>query len=1004
MTTLPTILSRRVPRLSLLLTLTFALWLPSLAAEGTKLFDVPAGEAVETLRLAAQQAGKEIMFPADTVRGVQTAAVKGEFTPLAAFNRMLADTPLMVVQDEKTGAFAVSRISDPNGPRAVAMERDRPESKSKIEDGAVVLEDYAVTGSRIRGVFGEATVQPVYTYTRQDLDRFGAQSFADLQRYIPQLPLTDWNTQIETSFAGSPGAASGSLGFNDFGTGLRNLGGTATLVLVDGRRVPKLRQYSEGTASYDLSGIPLSAVERIEVLTDGASAVYGADALAGVVNIILKKEYRGTEINASYTNSFSTDTAERRVQLSHGFRTGKLSLNLSASWSANNTLAPRDRWWSATNDKRPWGGSDLRPVIFDAQGGIRSTHGGNLPGLNSPVAAIPVGSTGVGLTVADFANAPLPELLDSPKYTQYGSRVVETFSLSGSYAFRPWLEAFFNGGWNRNSTKSTSGGPAITRASLLSSRITLPGDYPGNPFGEPVYLERALWEFYNLMTTDFSVDSPNWLGGFRGQLGDWRYELAASKRWSRYSGTGYSVSTGGVGNIYPLLQSSITNPDPNARIILLNDSLSHIPHADNFYYGFMVPRDFREAPDVWLYDFKVDGPLWYLPAGAIQMAVGAEIQRDQANLGEGSTLVRLGGVFKREVRGVFAEMQIPIVSEQQDIPLLYRLALSISARSDSYSDFAGKTVPRYGLFYHPTKWLALRASYGEGYKIPTLHQLYLMNTATTGFGFFPAVLDPQRGGEPVSGPFQSLGGGNMDLRPEESRNINAGLVVDVPGVKGLSVSVDYYDLTHDQKITRPTGQMLLDSLPHRYSRGNPTAEDSARGWPGRIEFVDTRMVNIAYFNTTGFDVEARYNRSFGSLGDFMVRATATKPTRIVSRTTPTAPLVDTTHESSWRGTGMLFWNHGPLEAGTIVTYADSYMTAANITYDPVTLWDIQVGYDFGKASWRPQGRTRHVVGDTRLTVKVMNVFDKEPQTRLGSSLGNVDPRGRRYQIQYQRRF
>ncbi len=148
----------------------------------------------------------------------------------------------------------------------------------------VQLEPVEVTGSRIRSVLGEATVQPVFTYTREELDILGVQQMTDLNNYIPQLPTVAWESTPETGYVN----LANNGGRTNFNGGLRNLGNTATLMLINGRRAPKLGT-ATGSDSYDLSGIPMSAIERIDVLTDGASAIYGADAAAGVINVILKK-------------------------------------------------------------------------------------------------------------------------------------------------------------------------------------------------------------------------------------------------------------------------------------------------------------------------------------------------------------------------------------------------------------------------------------------------------------------------------------------------------------------------------------------------------------------------------------------------------------------------------------------------------------------------------------------------------------------------------------------
>jgi len=192
------------------------------------------------------------------------------------------------------------------------------------------MESVEVTGSRVRGLAEGATAQPMLTLTGTDIDRTGAQSISDVLRYIPQVSAFttgQGNTQATVTTlintqtgATTLGAAAGAI---DATAGrvtatIRGAPAGATLLLIDGKRVPRNSQARSGDG-YDLNGIPLAAVERIEVLLDGASSVYGADAMGGVINVILKKNYRGTEVRLGYENSFDTDSGVRTASLSLRF-------------------------------------------------------------------------------------------------------------------------------------------------------------------------------------------------------------------------------------------------------------------------------------------------------------------------------------------------------------------------------------------------------------------------------------------------------------------------------------------------------------------------------------------------------------------------------------------------------------------------------------------------------------------------------------------------------------
>jgi len=233
-------------------------------------------------------------------------------------------------------------------------DSDHPE-QSKIEDSKLVLDKVEVTGSRIRGLLGEADFSPVTSFSRQDIERVGITSIGELSRLIPQAYSTGsydgigFGGQSQGQSTTSDGSGATSVNTSRSTINLRGLGTGNTLVLVDGRRLPTTGVI-RGNNAGDLSGIPVSSIERIDVLTDGASAIYGSDAVGGVINVILRKHYAGTEVNLTYENTFNSDTAVRTATLTHSINQGKLSLVLSASWQDRHAFAAVDRRFSATDD------------------------------------------------------------------------------------------------------------------------------------------------------------------------------------------------------------------------------------------------------------------------------------------------------------------------------------------------------------------------------------------------------------------------------------------------------------------------------------------------------------------------------------------------------------------------------------------------------------------------------------------------------------------------------
>ncbi len=1012
----------------------FALGLPlavRAADEAVKSFDIPAGPAEKTLRTFSSQAGIAAMYPSDSVRGVNTVEVKGELTAKEALDRMLAGTPLVVVQDQATGSLTVVREAsvekaEKNVSRAIAESSVRPKSqKNKMKDGVLELETYEVTGSRIRGVLGEATAQPVFTFTRSDLDRYGVQTFDQLRRYIPQLPLQNWNATPDTALATS---LSGNPNLTNIGAGLRGLGSEATLVLVNGRRINKLGQ-STATAStnegYDLGGIPMSAVDHIEVLTSGASAIYGADALAGVVNVILKKDYQGTDIILSYTNTFNSDTGDRRLQLTHGFRSGHYSLNLGVTWASTNSLAPRDRWFSASANRIPLGGSDGRPNIPGGPGTVSTVDGSILPGLTVAQAVIPVNSDGVHLKAADFANTgPVPDKFDPNQYTSYGTRSRRGLQVSTDYEFYRWLDVFVEA----RATDSVTTNPGI----FNTISLTIPAGYTGNPFGTPIVLKRVFWELQPLTAAAFTNDEYAVSVGIKGYIGaSWRHEESISRQRTDYH-YGDNFFFGSFSS--SAIQSAVNSPDATLHPILLNNGQQSSPNSTALLKFITQPDGLPiiEKPEIWLYSAKADGDLVALPAGEVKLAVGIEAQEEYARFESTANNAVIGSSalttpsFSRTAVGIFGEVQIPIAAEKQRLPMLHSLIATLSARHDEYSDFGGKLMPGYSLFYHPLRFVGLRASYSKGFKVPTLQQLFRVSSSSNGIISTSAndlVLDPLRNNEIVGTPLATfrtatlVNGGNPNLHPEQSSSENVGLVLELPFLKGLSASVDYYSLKYRDRVSQPALADWFVYFPDHVIRAAPTAADQAAGLPGIVTGFINTPVNLAFQKVAGYDVEIRYNTSLGAWGDLQFAAVATKQLISEVAATPRAKLNDRSPLQPWRGVMSLFWNRGPWQAGVIDTYTSASFPFYSTTTNPgsrqpsFSEWDFQAGYEFSKDHSPDTTVWQRLLCGTKISLNLINAFNVEPQPRYSTStgalvgfFGQIDPRGRRYEITLSKQF
>ena len=455
------------------------------AEEPRKNYEIPAGDAAQTLKQFAQISGRETLFAAEVVRGVKTRPVKGSLTAREALEALLADTGLRATADARTGAFAVRRNDGdpaPNAPRAAQTDGDRPTSQAtKGEDGQIALEEFEVTGSRIRTLGQEQGALPVFSIPQIELERRGVNRLADIRWAIPQLGAAiGFNDNLLNG--GTSRAQQVGTSFN-----LRGLGGNSTLVLVDGRRIPHTGQEAPGGAGgredFSVDGIPVSAIERIEILPEGAGAIYGSEAIAGVVNIILKKNYSGAEVRISYDNTFDSDVGQTTVSLTAGHRAGKLSTFVTASYENQNGLASRDRWFSASADPRVYGGTNAAFFLSQPAGGPGSLASSSqpqnpnqviLPGTSTNVVGIPVGSNGTTAANAAFTTPAAP--FDPNRYSMSidpAERI--SFNLNAEYAARPWARVYVEGRASRFENDFVS--PPVTL-----TFTTLPVGYPGNPF------------------------------------------------------------------------------------------------------------------------------------------------------------------------------------------------------------------------------------------------------------------------------------------------------------------------------------------------------------------------------------------------------------------------------------------------------------------------------------------------------------------------------------------
>ena len=983
------------------------------AADGKRAYDVPATTADRALKRFSEISGRETLFAAEVVRGVRTTAVKGEFTPQEALDRILRGTGLVAVQDEKTGAMAVKRDSVPNGSRAAPTIESgvRPDPSDKVEKGVLVIEAVQVTGSRIRGLLAGATAQPVLTLSNADIERSGAQSIGDVFRYIPQVSAFatgQANTQngrnalINVQTGGTtflPGTTQLTATAGLVTATIRGAPAGATLLLIDGKRAPKNNQSRSGDG-FDLNGIPLAAVERIEVLLDGASSIYGADAMGGVINVILKKSYRGSEVRIGYENTFDSDVGVRTASLSQGFSAGKLRGLITASWEKSNEMMLRDRDFAASYDRRPYGGVDARTATIPGGAGRVSRTGTvPLPGLTVTNAAIPSGTSGTNLTVTDFLNAgAIAAPFDAGQYAQYAAAYERTSMLGKfDYAFRDWLEIYASVRWGHNRSSQLN-------TPVQANGLSIPAGYPGNPFGIAVSLSKTFSDLIPVRTA--YDDTKAYTFGATGSLPrSWRYDASISLADSRTRSEGDSGTT----LVSALFTAAVAaGRTPN---LFYDGTRVANPNAAGVIEALTSPARDEEKDQTWTYLLQVDGPIYELPGGKIATAFGLERREEYAKFPlrtAADTTTALPG--RNNVNAYFAEVNVPVFGGDFHRPLLHQLSLSGSYRHEDYGIGGSSKNPRAGMAWRPASWLVVRGGYGEGFKVPTLQQRNAPVTVTNS-NTSPTIVnfDPARGNT-VNPIYPVTRGGKPDLRPETSENTTFGIVAEVPSFRGLSLSFDWFDYTYADRIATLLFNQMALLYPERITRGPNLPTDQA-GWAGVVTAADLRPINVGYSRTTGYDVGVKYDRRT-AWGDVQSSVTGTNYTRNVFIPTPGGVPSPTVNTDSLpvQLNGNAFVYRNAWGAGVIVTYRAANRAATDRVATPSAIrWDAQFNYDFAKAVWlknRPDGWGKRVLGDTKLSLTLYNVLNTRPPFDDLAMPDNtvLDSRLRRFAVSLRRTF
>lgn len=721
------------------------------------------------------------------------------------------------VEAEAADAASVSEApSNPDSAAKGEAAKEMPQRPRPAIEGArpqsMQLQEVVVTGSRLPPAAGQSA-QDVRVYGHERIERSGQSTVSDFLATVPEVSLASPGNTTISATVRLRGAIFGS-----------------PLILINGRRTQPVTGGNGFFGFFDLNTIPLSLVERIEVLPSGSSAIYGGDALAGVVNIVLRSNFTGAEGGVGYRWADKID--ENLIWAGGGWKpSDDFSFSIMASASHRGSLLGKDRDITSDPDLRRFGGPNLGTTTFGVPANVSSVSG-NLPGLDSSFAAVPRGSSGVGLAPADFAATAGTQ--NTGSFTRDAAMVPELRSsggsLGGNVRITPDLEAFAE----LLATQIHRDGP-ITPPSLQLADV--PASNPFNPFGTTVQVSGVVHGAESLAALAYDEKFVRPLLGVRGTHGSWQWELTALD--SRDNGSQVIAGQPNAAALNAALASS--NP-ATALNPFVDGSMASASLLSSIYSNNIVTNFNAESKIV---DAFARGPLLQVPAGPMNAIFGAEHE---------SSRFENGFRVNRTARAIFAELRVPLLAgasergQEREV-----LSVQGAARDDHYSDFGSKATWQAGFELRPVERLLLRGTHATAFKPPTLYQLGSPTTS------FPSqVNDPGDNGQNVT--VQAIQGGNAGLNATTGESSTLGFVWSPTQLRDLNVSMTRWWSRINQAIGAPVSpQFVIDnesSFPGRVIR------DSA----GNIVAVDETFINFGTMRETGIDVaiDWKFNTSFGT--------------------------------------------------------------------------------------------------------------------------------------------
>ncbi len=951
-------------------------------------FIIDAPQLTPALLQFSQQSGVSIVFSQRLASNVEAPYVVGTMSHGQALDILLEDSGLgwELVEDHIIAIYPLDCFDVTICPDAEGILDQYPVYQPGIEETYVYAS--RVTGSRIKRTEHESTA-PVQIISAPEIELSGAQTLGELLKFVPAVSGNAISTAISN---GGDGTASVTL---------RGLPASNTLVLINGRRVANNGLAGE---SVDLNSIPPAAVERIEILKDGASAIYGSDAIAGVVNVIMRRNYSGFLAETYYGEAEAGDLETQTHTLQYGTRLPRGSFFISATAFDQEPIFSRDRRVSASADTRPLGGSDQRSsatpdsrVVLPDGTALIAQGGEYRPFVDSDL-----------YNFRPFTTAVVPlerkSLFTNMEY-DITSSVTALVELSH-------LET--------DATAELAPTPIFT--AFEQRPITIAADNPFNTFGvELSDVRRRILELPpRLQRNESDVSRASFT--LEGEAFDWYWDIGYN--WSRSEASERTLNLVNADNLArglgPAESCQGSDIDGCVAINLLGPEGSVLPDQLEF---IRVDGEVSGYSKLYSLNGSISGAAFNLPEGKMDVAVGIEYRNEiTSKTPEGiiASIQTIGGTNFEATRGertvaeVFAETVIPVWT---DLSGRYTLDIEAALRYSDYSDFGDTSNPKVGFRLQLGPTLTLRGNYAEGFRAPSLNELFAGNTEEQAFLNDPCTLQQNVGvlvgcaqqADPSRNQFLTIRGGNPALEAETADTWSAGVVWSPERAVGLTVSADVFQI-EQQDVVAASAQFLVT----QNAWTGAFEEQVERDESGNLTLITATNINVGRRRVQGADLSLNYHLPLADWGQVSVTGNATYIGEYLTRLDPTASELDLAgtfrDEASeglggipeWKAQLGLRWKRQRWRGSYDMHYVSSMRevipdTTQTRSIDSWLVHDLQLSYTFD------------ILRGMRTSIGVDNALDEEAPLATSAFNDNIDGRthelkGRFWYLKLSQRF